>query len=183
MLKDLRGWIKHPLPGSSCRLSKSCLHFRICLTDFAETVAEEPLHSLAPGAEPSPGTCPSSDMGTQSQAAFLHYFPPRIINWLMCTLITFQEDLFYLCCASVGKALNKYFTYFIMTMNGINHPTGIVLQLMFTLSNDLDRFSDFISLQLKMSRVLGKVSFFFFFFVFEFHTRFNVRDIFIFEVH
>lgn len=48
-------------------------------------------------------------------------------------------------------------------MNGINHPTGIVLQLMFTLSDDLDRFSDFISLQLKMSHVLGKVSFFFFF--------------------
>lgn len=69
-----------------------------------------------------------------------------------------------------------------MTMNGINHPTGIVLQLMFTLSDDLDRFSDFISLQLKMSHVLGKVSFFFFF-VFEFHTRFNVHDIFIFEVH
>lgn len=67
-----------------------------------------------------------------------------------------------------------------MTMNGINHSTGIVLQLMFTFSNDLDRFSDFISLQLKMSRVCGKMSFFFF--VFEFHTRFNVCDFFIFEV-
>lgn len=49
-----------------------------------------------------------------------------------------------------------------MTMNGINHSTGIVLQLMFTFSNDLDRFSDFISLQLKMSHVCGKMSFFFF---------------------
>lgn len=68
----------------------------------------------------------------------------------MCTLITFQEDLFYLCWASVGKALNKYFTYFLMTMNGINHSTGIVLQLMFTFKNDLDLFSDFISLQLKI---------------------------------
>lgn len=65
-------------------------------------------------------------------------------------------------------------------MNGINHSTGIVLQLMFTFLNDLDRFSDLISLQLKMSRVLGKVSIFFF--VYEFHTRFNVSDIFIFEV-
>lgn len=134
-----------PPAWGSCPSSKSCLHFRICLTDFAETVAEEQLHSVARGAEPSPGTCPSSDVGTQSQIAFLP-FPPQIINWLMCTLITFQEDLFYLCCASVGKALNKYFTYFIMTMNGINHPAGIVLQLMFTLSNDLDRFSHFISL-------------------------------------
>lgn len=58
--------------------------------------------------------------------------PPPILNWLTCTLITFQEDLFYLCCASAGKALNKYFAYFLMTMNGINHVTGIVLQLMFT---------------------------------------------------
>lgn len=32
-----------------------------------------------------------------------------------------------------------------------------------------------------MSHVLGKVSFFFFF-VFEFHTRFDVGDIFIFKV-
>jgi hypothetical protein len=64
-------------------------------------------------------------------------------------------------------------------MNGINHSTGIVLQLMFTFLNDLDRFSDFISLQLKMSHVLGKVSIFF---VFGFHTKLNVSDIFIFEV-
>lgn len=57
---------------------------------------------------------------------------PPILNWLTCTLMTFQEDLFYLCCASAGKALNKYFAYFLMTMNGINHAPGIVLQLMFT---------------------------------------------------
>lgn len=49
-----------------------------------------------------------------------------------------------------------------MTMNGINHSTGIVLQLMFTFSDDLDRFSDFISLRLKVSHVLGKASILFF---------------------
>lgn len=132
-LKDLREWIKHPRPRprGGCSSSKSCLHFCICLTtDFAET-RRRSSPGVAPGAEPSPVTCPGSDPGAQSQVTFLH-FPPRIINWLMCTRITFQEDLFYLCCASVGKALNKYFTYFIMTMNGINHSTGIVLQLMFT---------------------------------------------------
>lgn len=74
---------------------------------------------------------PTADRETPSRVAFLH-FPPPISNWLMCILITFQEDLFYLCCASVGQALNKYFPYFIMTANGINHSTGIVLQLMFT---------------------------------------------------
>lgn len=160
MRKASRGWIKRPQPRVVVRgASPAC----ICLIDFEEMVAEDQLHSVAPGAEPSPVTCPSSDVRTRSQVAFLH-FPPQIISWLMCTLITFQEDLFYLCCASAGKALNKYFTYFIMTMNGINHSTGIVLQLMFTFSNDLDRFSDFISLQLKMSHVRGKMSFFFFFF-------------------
>lgn len=73
---------------------------------------------------------PTFRQGTQSR---LECRPsPPILNRLTCTLITFQEDLFYLCCASAGKALNKYFAYFLMTMNGINHTTGVVLQLMFT---------------------------------------------------
>ena len=122
MPKDSRGWIKRPLPRGGCSSSKSCLHFCICLTDSAETRAESNA-ARGPGAEPLPPT--------PSRVAFLH-FPPPISNWLMCILITFQEDLFYLCCASVGQALNKYFPYFIMTANGINHSTGIVLQLMFT---------------------------------------------------
>lgn len=71
---------------------------------------------------------PTFRQGTQSRLECR----PFTTNSQLCTLITFEEDLFYLCCASAGKALNKYFAYFLMTMNGINHTTDIVLQLMFT---------------------------------------------------
>lgn len=55
-----------------------------------------------------PCTYPSSDVGSQSQVIFLHFLL-QIIDWMMCTLIIFQEDFVYLCCTFVGKALNKYF--------------------------------------------------------------------------
>lgn len=93
MRKASRGWIKRPQPRVVVRgASPAC----ICLTDFEEVVAEEwRLLSEAPGAEPPPVTCPSPDVRTRSQVAFLH-FPPQIISWLMCTLITFQEDSGYM---------------------------------------------------------------------------------------
>lgn len=57
MPKDSRGWIKRPLPRGGCSSSKSCLHFCICLTDSAETLAESNA-ARGPGAEPLPPTCP-----------------------------------------------------------------------------------------------------------------------------
>lgn len=134
-LKDLRGWIKRrPLLGVVVhRASPACTcAFAQHLTLQRPRRRSGRSRSQRPGSPSGASARDSPRLGLgRSQVAFLH-FPPRIINWLMCTLITFQEDSFYLCCASVGKALNKYFTYFIMTMNGINHSTGIVLQLMFT---------------------------------------------------
>uniref|UniRef100_A0A2I3LFC7 E3 ubiquitin-protein ligase NEDD4-like n=1 Tax=Papio anubis TaxID=9555 RepID=A0A2I3LFC7_PAPAN len=131
MLKDLKGWIKHPLPRGWLFFKQVLLALLHLPNRLLQRRWQRAAAGMVPGAEPSPCTRPSSDVGTWSQLEFLH-FPPQIINWLMCTLITFQEDLRYLCCASAGKALNKYFTSFLMTMNGINHSTGIVLQLMFT---------------------------------------------------
>lgn len=131
MLKDLKGWIKHPLPRGWLFFKQVLLALLHLPNRLLQRRWQRAAAGMVPGAKPSPCTRPSSDVGTWSQLEFLH-FPPQIINWLMCTLITFQEDLCYLCCASAGKALNKYFTSFLMTMNGINHSTGIVLQLMFT---------------------------------------------------
>lgn len=132
MLKALKGWIKASGAGGRCPCpASSACTFCICLADFCGAGGRS--SCLAWLWSPAcPGPCPSSARARSPSSSTPPPLSPPILNWLTCTLITFQEDLFYLCCASAGKALNKYFAYFLMTMNGINHAPGIVLQLMFT---------------------------------------------------
>lgn len=68
-----------------------------------------------------------------------------------------------------------------MTMNGINHSTGIVLQLMFTFWKWFRPIFRFHFITIKDVSCTWK-SEHIFFFVFDFDARFNVCDIFAFEV-
>lgn len=93
MLKDLKEWIKPP-PFSP-------------LEQVPLALWRLPRERGALAGSRSKPWAPLPRAGTGARGAAPAALPPRLLHR---TLTTFQQDLLYLCCASVGKALNKYFT-------------------------------------------------------------------------
>lgn len=97
MPRDSRGWIKCPLPQGGCSSSKSCLHFCICLTDSAETLAESsaargpgersPCPRLAHGrqGDPVPGRVPAfPTTNFQLVDVYTDYISGGLILFMLC---------------------------------------------------------------------------------------------------
>lgn len=111
LLTVLRGWIKHPcLKVVVLEHVLSCLHLHICQRDFAEMMAEEQLHKCGSWNRASALNLP--EFRGQNSVPGHPAFSTTNYQQIDVLVITFQEDLFFSCCSSVGQGLNKYFMYF-----------------------------------------------------------------------